>query len=63
MQEEEKEFTKTELITFGKYLLSPERTKFIKDRVKGNHRVKMEKLAEVYEIDLINFKTLFKEND
>lgn len=56
----EEMFTTQQLVQFGYYLLSDQRTKLIKDHTKGNHKIKMERLKQVYHADIENFKHLSK---
>lgn len=53
-------YTEQQLVQFGYYLLSDQRTKLIKDNTKGNHKLKMERLKQVYDADLANFKHLYE---
>lgn len=55
----ERMYTEEELVQFGLFLLSEERTKLIKNNTKGNHKMKMERLRSVYHSDLENFKYLW----
>lgn len=55
-------FTDKEMIDFGKYLLSDERTALIKEKHKGDGRKAIEsKLKDVYHADFQNYLALQKE--
>ena len=55
-------FTDAEMIEFGRYLLSDERTKSIKENHKNDGRKEIEnKLKEVYHADFQNYLALKKE--
>lgn len=50
---------KTKLVSFGEYLLSPKRTKLIKDKNKHHPKtIIKEKLQNVYHADIENWKVL-----
>lgn len=59
---EETLYTKEQLIQFGYYILSQERTNLVKNNSKGNHKLKVERLKQVYDADITNFEYLFKVN-
>jgi len=55
-------FTDKEMIEFGKYLLSDDRTALIKEKNKGDGRKEIEnKLKDVYHSDFQNFLALQNE--
>jgi len=59
-QVESKTYTEEQLVQFGYYLLSEQRTRMIKDNTKGNHKLKIERLKQVYDADIANFEHLYK---
>lgn len=59
---ETKTYTELEMIQFGYYLLSDERTKFVKDNTKGNHKNKVTALKQVYDLDLNHFNFLLEQS-
>lgn len=64
MTGETKTYTEDQIVIFGQYLLSDERTKWIKDNSKGlNHKGKLERLKQVYEQDFVNFNHILKSNN
>jgi hypothetical protein len=56
-------YTEDQIVIFGQYLLSDERTKWIKDITKGNHKTKVAALKQVYEQDFVNFNHILKANN
>lgn len=60
MTEETRTYSEQELVQFGYFLLSDQRTKVIKDNTKGNHKLKMERLKQVYDADIQNFHHLLE---
>ncbi len=58
---EEQIYTREDLVNFGSYLLSTERTKLISSTRKGKVD-KKEALKYVYDADIANFEFLFKTN-
>lgn len=64
MTGETKMYTQQQLLIFAQYVLSDERSKWIKDNSKGlNHKGKLERLKQVYEQDFTNFNHILKSNN
>ena len=55
-------FTEEDLVSFGEYMVSPQRRQLIKDRPNPNGISLEEKLAIVHDIDLTNWAYLASTN-
>lgn len=51
----ERKFTEAEIVSFGKYLLSAQRTKMFRDQYNEDNISIEERLAEVYDSDMRNW--------
>ncbi len=60
--EEERTYTKEELVNFGYYILSEQRTLLIKNNSRGNHKDKVRAIRQVYDADIANFEFLYEQH-
>lgn len=57
-------FNKKDLVSFGRHLLSPERTKRISDNYEDGDNIPLpERLSEVYHADVENWRKSIKKED